>query len=245
MAKLRAVLFDLGGTVFTYDGLASARLQVARDFAQLLAFGESEGARVLSALRAGTDRSLAELLPQTFYMHRELATRGLIYAAESLGKSLGQLDANRLFDTLMDLTMSSSKLRPGTKETLRELRRRGLHLGAVSNSDEDQMKAMLALQDVGQCFDSALCSETARSCKPHAGIFLQALRQAGCTAEQAVFVGDTPDHDLAGAEAVGMGTVLILETHDLPTRSATSSQRADYRADYVIHEFPELLDILS
>jgi len=241
MAKLRAVLFDLGGTLFTYDALPSARLAVAAEFARLLALGETERQRLAAALRGGIERSLAELLREAFYMHREVATRGFIYAAESLGRCLSQPDANRLADTAFDVMIRGSKLRPSTRETLGELRRRGLHLGAVSNSDEDQMKLMLELEGVGECFDSTLCSETARSCKPDAGIFLQALRQAGCGSEQAAFVGDTPDHDIGGARAVGMRTVLILESHDLPTRRATSSQRADY----VIHELPELLDILS
>lgn len=241
MAKLRAVLFDLGGTVFTYERLEHAKLAIAREFAQVLALGQTELPRLPAALLDGGERSLAESLRETFYMHRELVARGFTYAAESLGRSLSQPDADRLAGTFFDLTIRDSKLRPGTRETLHELRRRGLHVGAVSNSDEDQMELMLALEGVGECFDATLCSETAHSCKPHADIFHQALRQAGCDAKQATFVGDTPDHDIAGAEAVGMRTVLIVEPHDIPTRSPTSSQRADY----VIREFPELLDILS
>ena len=45
--------------------------------------------------------------------------------------------------------------------------------------------------------------------KPGAEIFLAALRRAGVTAREAVHIGDSYDHDVRGAEAVGMTAILL------------------------------------
>lgn len=92
---------------------------------------------------------------------------------------------------------------------------------------------------MGDLFRSLLCSEEAQSCKPDSGIFQVALQRAGCAPDEAVFVGDTPQHDIAGAVAAGMRAVLIEETTDMPfDRSGRSAQLA------VIQELPELVNFI-
>jgi len=44
--------------------------------------------------------------------------------------------------------------------------------------------------------------------KPHASLFEKALRETGAAPNEAVFVGDSPLHDIGGAKAVGMWAVL-------------------------------------
>jgi FMN phosphatase YigB (HAD superfamily) len=45
--------------------------------------------------------------------------------------------------------------------------------------------------------------------KPHPAIYERALEVAGVEPAQAVMVGDSPDTDIAGALALGIGAVLV------------------------------------
>jgi putative hydrolase of the HAD superfamily len=89
------------------------------------------------------------------------------------------------------------------RPTLQALSERGLHIGAVSNADTlvlDRIANVLGVRDL---FDSLLCSEEARSCKPDGAIFRPALERAECAPGKALFVGDSPGEDIAGAQALG------------------------------------------
>ena len=149
--------------------------------------------------------------------------------------------ADRLSARWWDLFLKNGAWRDRATETLVELRGRGLHLGAVTNADEDHLQGFLDVLGFAKYFDTWLSSEGARSCKPDAAIFHQALRQAGCAPAEAIFIGDTPAHDIDGAAAVGMRTVLITDGLDVPGRALA----ANHQPDYVIRQLPELLDILS
>jgi HAD superfamily hydrolase (TIGR01509 family) len=123
-------------------------------------------------------------------------------------------------------------------ETLQELRARGLHLGIVSNIDEDDLQHLIDLGGLRACFDSLLSSEAAASCKPDARIFSLALERAGCTPEEAVFVGDSVPQDVAGANRAGLRSVLLWHRDDKPPPAEPA------RARHVIRAIPDVLDLL-
>jgi len=75
-------------------------------------------------------------------------------------------------------------------------------LGALTNGNADVYKT-----DAGDYFDFAFLAEEVGASKPHADMFHVALRRTGVAAYNAVHVGDDPEHDIAGARAVGMHTV--------------------------------------
>ncbi|MCC6383301.1 MAG: HAD family hydrolase, partial [Dehalococcoidia bacterium] len=129
--------------------------------------------------------------------------------------------------------------RPDAEVTLLGIRGRGLHVGAVSNADVDQFSWMMDGLGFRHHFDSLICSEEVESCKPDAKIFLEALRRAGCDPHEALFVGDTPDHDIAGAERVGMRTALIIE------EGGPGFERGQPKpGQVVIRELREVLELL-
>ncbi len=124
-------------------------------------------------------------------------------------------------------------------DTISALRRRGLHLGIVSNVDNDQFSHMMQLSALEPYFDSLLTSEDVHSCKPDQAIFAEALRRAGCLPQEAIFVGDSLQQDIAGANRAGMHSVLIWSQSDRdPPHTQTKPQ-------HVIRHIPELLDIAA
>jgi putative hydrolase of the HAD superfamily len=75
-------------------------------------------------------------------------------------------------------------------------------LGALTNGNADVYKT-----DAGDYFDFAFLAEEIGASKPHPDMFHAALERTGVAAHNVVHVGDDPEHDIAGAQAVGMHTV--------------------------------------
>jgi putative hydrolase of the HAD superfamily len=67
--------------------------------------------------------------------------------------------------------------------------------------------------------------------KPHPRVFQAALESLGVPAAEAVHVGDLRRTDVAGARAVGMGTIRIRAVHDDRTPLADADHVADSHAD--------------
>jgi putative hydrolase of the HAD superfamily len=100
---------------------------------------------------------------------------------------------------------------PDAEPALRELRDRGQRLVAVSNWD-CSLPRVLERCGLAELLDGAVSSAGAGASKPDPAIFAPALELAGCDAERALHVGDTPDEDIAGARAAGIRSLLIDRT---------------------------------
>ena len=90
---------------------------------------------------------------------------------------------------------------------LEALRKRGLHLGLLSDADRDQITACLARCNLH--FDAVLCSEDLRCYKPHRAAFHAACKALDVAPGEAVYVGDRPVNDVEGSRRAGLGTVWL------------------------------------
>ena len=77
-------------------------------------------------------------------------------------------------------------------------------VGAITNGNAD-----VHYIGIGHYFDFVVTSAQAGHAKPKAEIFHAALTAAGVEAAHAVHVGDDPERDVKGANAVGMRTVWV------------------------------------
>ena len=95
---------------------------------------------------------------------------------------------------------------------LRELAKRGVKLGLISNSHRclTSFQEHFDLRD----FAAAISSSEHGYMKPHPSIFEAALAQAGVGAGESVMVGDSISHDIEGARGVGMRGVLVHRSDD-------------------------------
>src|SRR5262249_1482675 len=98
--------------------------------------------------------------------------------------------------------------RPGAIDTLEELSRRGLRLGMISVCSEDVPELWEAPAFAGR-FDSLAFSCSVGLRTPDPRIYRLCLDELGVGAQDAMFVGDGANDELAGAERVGMRAVLI------------------------------------
>jgi HAD superfamily hydrolase (TIGR01509 family) len=94
-------------------------------------------------------------------------------------------------------------------EVLRGLRRSGYTIGLISNTQRS-LATFEAHFELHGLFDVSISSAEHGYMKPHRSIFEEGLRRAGVTASQAVMVGDSVPHDIAGALSLGMSGVLVV-----------------------------------
>lgn len=88
-------------------------------------------------------------------------------------------------------------------EVLQQLAGR-YRLGALTNGNADIYKT-----DAGEYFDFAFLAEDVGASKPAPDMFQAALQATGVAPEAIAHVGDSAEHDVAGARAVGMHTVWV------------------------------------
>ncbi|MTI18598.1 HAD family hydrolase [Rhodobacteraceae bacterium RKSG542] len=124
-------------------------------------------------------------------------------------------------------------------ETIREaLKAHGAKLGIITNGQTHiQLRSLLAL-NLDPYADTYLISEQAGLRKPDAAIFLRACNNLSANPSDCLFVGDSPEADIKGANAVGMKTVWF-------DNGATWPENAAYTPDWKIQQLSELLDVFA
>jgi putative hydrolase of the HAD superfamily len=237
MPATQAVLFDFGGTLYDYATLQAAECESLVELARWAGV-EAEPAAVLLAHREALRRAFHAYLPRRFYLHRDLFRDAVLGMLEHFGAEPDPAHLDRYRAAQWRRHARDFTLRDGVVDTLRTLRASGLHVGIVSNIDEDQLAHLLQLAQLQSCFDSLVSSEQAQSCKPDLAIFAAALERAGCQAQEALFVGDTIAQDIAGANRAGMRSVLLWH------RDERDPPMTDPRPHHVIRRIPEVLDLV-
>jgi putative hydrolase of the HAD superfamily len=124
-------------------------------------------------------------------------------SAEVLSRELGtEVSAETLVDSIRFAPY------PDAIPALTQLRSQGLKLVCVSNWD-CSLGEVLERCGLAAYLDGALSSAEAGALKPDPAIFEAALALAGCSADEAVHVGDTREEDVEGAEAAGIRALLL------------------------------------
>ena len=103
-------------------------------------------------------------------------------------------------------TAEAWRARPGVVTTLTRLRETGLRLGIVSDFDY-RLTDVLESLGIAGLFDAVVLAGAVGATKPDARLFAAALTAMGLSERDAVYVGDDPARDLAGAEAAGLAAV--------------------------------------
>lgn len=97
---------------------------------------------------------------------------------------------------------------PEAVTALRSVRAAGLVAGVISNSN-GSVRSILAETGLAVHLDFIIDSSVVGIEKPDPRIFHLGLREAGATAEQAVYVGDLYSVDVLGARAAGLDGILL------------------------------------
>lgn len=245
---LRAVLFDLDGTLIDWS---QSRCDVtrARHMREVL------GSMLATLELNGQHPPPLELVAQEYNLHFEHA----------LASGRNSLRAPHLGDVLVDTLAAAGMPRlaldrqvllkafpwtpfpgivcfPDAPDALRTLRDHGIRVGLVTNSVQPMWMRDRELSAFGLLSLLPTCRISAADVgwlKPHPRIFEAALACLGVQPQEAVFVGDNPVPDIAGAQNAGMRGVLRSGRHD--TLALAGLIEPDHRL-CSLEELPIVLD---
>ncbi len=220
LAGIQAVVFDLDGTLL--DRRQSLECFVRHQWERL--------AHVLRAIEQ-------ERYVQTFIA---LDRDGYAPGKGMFSSMVAQLElppavAGTLRDDYRDGFPGACSLFPDAVQTLASLRASGLKLGLITNGSLRMQSRKLECLALSPTFDTVLISEAEGVSKPNPEIFHRALARLSVVPAMAVFVGDRPEVDIAGARAAGMPAIW--------RRDPLVSQTVE--ADAVIEELGDLLPLLG
>lgn len=238
MKMLRAVLFDLGGTLIVEgeDDRTSARaaLQEISRNAHSRNFSSDPRKLVLNYVK---QRRIHNRIRGKFNVEIHLRS----WLSELLSSTFGE-DADEKFlkeamETFIKFRMMKLSLYPEVSSVLEELSERYL-LGAVTNiSSEDVPHIALRKLGLEGLFRVVVTSAELGVRKPYPWMFLYALRMLKVGSNESVFVGNSLENDVQGAKTVGMKAVLV-------DREGVYNE-ASCAADFKIKSLKELPEVLE
>ena len=98
---------------------------------------------------------------------------------------------------------------PEAAGVIDELKRAGLLVAVISNTEDGRLRDSLATAGLADSFELLVDSHLVGFKKPDPAIFRLALERLGVEPREAAFVGDSYTHDALAAQAVGMRAVLL------------------------------------
>ena len=208
MAKIRAVFFDLYGTLARFDppreqiqaraaaehGMTARPAGITAGYRDADEFMAQQNAHMPLRTMAPDERD------RFFARYEQLVLRGA-------GHDVDLSEAARVWKSVRRQKYGLA-LFPDALSTLGALRTERLTLGVVSNMNETGEVVARRLGLTGHV-DFVVTSVEAGAEKPHLPIFREALSRAGVGADEAVHVGDQLDSDIEGARRAGIRPVLI------------------------------------
>jgi putative hydrolase of the HAD superfamily len=213
--RLRAVLFDMGGTL----------VQVRGDV------GDPWREPVLEAINrefaapawANTLYEADIRRPPAGEPHRQETNRWLADWLRENGETFTDEQVERLRRAFARPIPTVFSLAAGAADALRWCKSRELAVVVVTNTisrGDEEARADFERFGVSDLIDHVVSSYSTGWEKPHRVIFERALGYADATADEACNVGDRLDLDIAGPKALGMRAVWI-STHVIPPGFAT------------------------
>lgn len=210
---IKAVLLDVDGTLIdSVDAHANAWVDVCAEFGYEVSFDE-----VRRMIGMGGDRVLPELT-------------GLEDDSET-----GQQIMRRRGEIFHEEYLPRLQPFPRVREMLDQFVSAGYKNVAASSASVNDLKALLEQAGVEDMFHEQTSSDDAESSKPAPDIIIAALEKAGCEADEAVMIGDTP-YDVKAANRAGVECVAFRcggwRDHDLGDAVAIYDDAADLLDHY-------------
>jgi putative hydrolase of the HAD superfamily len=199
--QIRAVLFDLGGTlVKTAD--------VPQIFSRILeTYGiKVSPSEVLEAHKANEkefDVDVGQLeLGEAFWSKWDLKileTLGITEKADSLAEKINESWWN----------YAELEFYPDVVKTLNQLKAMNVKTGIVTNGLKKDFEQILRKLNAMDRFDVIVGIDTCKRAKPDKEIFIYAVEKLQVKPEETIFIGDSLEKDYEGAKRAGLKPLLI------------------------------------
>lgn len=237
-SKVKVVFFDLDDTLYDHSYHVSSAIRALRNEYPFLRGYSVEHLQQLS------HRLLEEVHTQ-------------LLAGEISLQDSRRIRWQRFLDECHDpernhdpLTISSSYLKayyaservvPGALNLLSELKK-DYTIGIISNNLLDEQLKKMRRLGISEYIDLFAISEEVGAAKPDPKIFEVALERAKANAEEAVFIGDSWNTDVAGALNSGIRPIWLNRhaaiSPDPRIQEISSFERPDLIFDYIRRDIP-------
>ncbi len=213
---LEAIVFDVDGTLVTYRFDAPrARVAMVEELSSLgfdvAGLGSS----------TPTQQIIDAALRQT----------------DSGGPEMGRDEVRRRMYAVLDRfdeeSAASASLLPGVRDTLEELRSKGLRMAVMTNSGRRSASKVLSRWDLAAFFEFVLTRDDVDAMKPRPEGLTKAVAKLALPPESVCYVGDTI-YDIVAAGRAGIKVVSVATGNYTPERLRSEG------ADSVIASLAEL-----
>jgi HAD superfamily hydrolase (TIGR01509 family) len=239
MKNAKALIFDFIGTLVTVEGYS---------------YENSEKKLYDSLLNTGFNMdysSFIEAYEKAHEKYRAIRFQDLVEvtnavwtseALNTLGHKTSPNDKNicLAINMFFEDYIKSLKPRPNAIKVLEKLAPR-FALGLISNfTYAPVIHTSLGRLGLSEYFNHVLVSQDFGWRKPSSKVFHEILRRLQVDGEEAIYVGDSPEEDIKGAQGAGMKTIFI------PSQFYSSSdlEKTSVRPDAKIGSLEEILTIL-
>lgn len=202
----RACIFDAGGTIVHPDWPRLSRIaaEVSGRTFQPQEMGRAFG----EMLRAVGIEMQSETFVLPDEMKRPHWTFRHMYAALGLDEATCAAVVQRLAISHVDRHVWCGPDAAASR-VLDELKRQGLILAVISNTEDGRLIESLDAAGFSGRFDLLIDSHLVGYRKPDAAIFRLTLKRLGLEADEAAYVGDSYAHDALAAQAIGLRGILL------------------------------------
>jgi HAD superfamily hydrolase (TIGR01549 family) len=186
MAHLRAVIFDVDGTLIdSNDAHARAWADALRDHGY-----DVPVERIRRLIGMGGDK----LLPEVSGVEKE----------SDLGKKIDER-RQKIFNEQYLPTLHAF---PKVRALVQHIQQHGLKAGIASSAKGEELGKLLKVAQIDDLVEAATSSSDAKESKPDPDIVQAAIDKLGCPVEQVIMVGDTP-YDVEAAQRAGIQIIAV------------------------------------
>ena len=242
---IRAIVFDLGHTLWDIApqpaALERAYIELRSALVQRLGTPEvPEAAAFQRAVRDVLHEAAKTYFADGPELREPPPHEWVGLACEQLGVEVDEELLREIAPPVFATEIDGLVVGAGTHEAVARLSRAGYRLGCITNTlaDTKAIRAMLRKHRFELMMGSVVVSTEEGWRKPHRSLFDRSIRELNVAPDEAVFVGDSPVHDVGGAKAAGLRAVLTRQYIERPYPEGVPAP------DAVIDHLSELHDVV-
>ena len=217
---IRAVLFDMDGTLFDTEGVYRCAWRAACRFV-----GHEE--RADEVIRVVTGRNNTDI--ERYF--KEIFGEDFDYAPMREYK-------NRVIEEI--IRRDGLRLKPGVPEVFDVLHERGILCAVASSTSPYRVEWFLSESGIDKKSDLILSGGCVEHSKPAPDVFLLAAEKLGVAPDECLVAEDSENGVLAGY-AAGMRVVFVKDLMDLSPKA----EAAVWRAPKTLEALPDLIDSIN
>ncbi len=242
--SIKAVLFDMDDTLIDWSGLQGSMAAVETEHMQNVYHYLVESGHDLPPFETFWRQFRETLIQAWTEAKKEWTMVSFAQAMQDFllacGLDEAQIDIDAVLRAYSWNTVPGVVPFDDTLPVLKQLKNDGYKIGLITNAMQPMWMRDVELRAYGilDYLDVRLTSGDVGFMKPHPQIYRRALELLAVEPEEAVFVGDRPANDIAGANEAGITSVLMSPPH-------LERELNGARPNYTIANLTELLPILE